>query len=107
MRVLMIPLLLIAATAPRAEISAERQQELLHLLRQDCGACHGMRLRGGLGPALTPEALADKPNAMLSATITYGRATTPMPPWSRFLNDKEVEWLVHQLKRGIPDAEAP
>ena len=30
--------------------SAARQDELLHLLRQDCGSCHGLTLRGGLGP---------------------------------------------------------
>ena len=43
------------------------------MVRQDCGACHGMRLTGGLGPALTREALADKPIESLVATIVHGR----------------------------------
>ena len=30
------------------------------MVRQDCGSCHGLRLTGGPGPALTREALADK-----------------------------------------------
>jgi len=37
------------------EISAERQTELLYLLKQDCGSCHGMTLQGGLGSSLLPE----------------------------------------------------
>jgi hypothetical protein len=32
----------------------QRQKELIHLVRQDCGSCHGMTLQGGLGPALLP-----------------------------------------------------
>ena len=46
-----------------------RQRELMHMLKQDCGACHGMRLTGGLGPPLTPQALKDKPAASLVATV--------------------------------------
>ena len=44
-----------------AEPSPARQKELIHLVRQDCGSCHGMTLQGGLGPALLPATLADKP----------------------------------------------
>lgn len=29
---------------------AQRQAQLQHLLEQDCGACHGLHLTGGLGP---------------------------------------------------------
>lgn len=41
---------------------ASRSRELVRMVRQDCGSCHGMRLTGGLGPALTREALADFPS---------------------------------------------
>jgi cytochrome c55X len=81
--------------------SAERQETLIHLLKQDCGSCHGMTLKGGLGPALLPEALADKPNYVLVGTILYGRETLAMPAWDGILNKSEVEWLVARLKEGI------
>ena len=77
--------------------SAERRQELQYLLLQDCGSCHGMRLTGGLGPALTPRALAGKPRALLIATIREGRAGTPMPPWKNLLTDEDINWLVDYI----------
>ena len=77
-----------------------RQQELLRLLRQDCRSCHGMRLTGGLGPALTPEALSARPEAGLVATIVAGRPGTAMPPWRRFLSEAEAQWLVVRLVSG-------
>ena len=38
-------------------LSKQRISELNNLLIQDCGSCHGMTMKGGLGPALTPEVL--------------------------------------------------
>lgn len=81
----------------------ERQRELVHLVRQDCGSCHGMTLKGGLGPALTPDALRDKPAESLVATVFGGRPGTPMPPWHRFLTEAEAEWVVDQLIKGFPE----
>jgi cytochrome c55X len=78
-----------------------RQKEILYLLKHDCGSCHGMTLKGGLGPALTPQALKNKPMNYLVATIMHGRAGTPMPPWQPFLSKNEVYWLVNKLKQGI------
>jgi len=83
-------------TAP----SEQRQDELTHLLKQDCGSCHGMTLKGGLGPSLLPAALADKPDHVLVGTILYGRETLAMPAWDGILNKSEIEWLVAQLKQG-------
>jgi cytochrome c55X len=77
-----------------------RRSELLRLLRQDCGSCHGMRLTGGLGPPLTPPALRDKPADSLAATIVSGRAGTAMPPWRPFLSEAEAAWLVERLQQG-------
>ena len=94
----------LALTAVSADdISPERKSDLLHLLRQDCGACHGMTLKGGLGPALLPESLAIYPKEFLVQTILFGRAGTPMPPWRDFLTPAEVRWLVEQLLKGIDD----
>lgn len=80
----------------------ERQQALQNLLYQDCGSCHGMRLTGGLGPALTPRALAGKPRDLLIATIRDGRPDTPMPPWKNLLDPEEISWLVDYLLEASP-----
>ena len=85
---------------------AARQRELLVLLKQDCGSCHGMRLTGGLGPALTPEALRTKPAESLAATIYFGRTGTAMPPWRPFLSEAEARWLVARMIDGATDAAA-
>lgn len=90
-----------AATVPSP--SPARAQRLLHMVRQDCGSCHGMRMTGGLGPALTPEALAGKPVASLAATIYHGRPGTPMPGWRSMLTADEAHWIAQQLLDGLPD----
>jgi len=77
-----------------------RQTELLYLLKHDCGSCHGMTLKGGLGPALTPEALAGKQVSFLSRTILEGRPGTPMPPWGRMISEPEATWLAKMLLKG-------
>ena len=104
---------LIAAFAAAAEgkplaPEAERARELIHIVRQDCGSCHGLTLAGGLGPALTPDVLADKPFEGLVATIVSGRPGTPMPPFLGIVSEPEAEWIVDQLMRGFPpDAGLP
>jgi len=79
---------------------AARQDELLYLLEQDCGSCHGLTRKGGLGPPLLPENLRDRPASQLVATVLDGRAGTPMPPWRGLLTEAEVQWLVEALRRG-------
>lgn len=81
----------------------QRQAELVRLVRQDCGSCHGMTLLGGLGPALLPAALAGKPADSLVSTILHGRPGTPMPPWGRFLTEDEAKWVVEMLQKGFPN----
>lgn len=89
------------APALAAEPDAARQMELRHLLLQDCGSCHGLSLKGGLGPALLPELLANKPLEYLTATILHGRPGTPMPPWQPFLTPDEAAWMAKLLKKGV------
>ena len=91
----------IAAQAVAAEINLSRQQELLYLLKHDCGSCHGMTLKGGLGPSLLPEALSGKPAGLLVSTILDGRTNTAMPPWKTMLTQDEAEWLTAQLLQGV------
>lgn len=78
-----------------------RQRELLYLLKQDCGSCHGLTLKGGLGPPLLPSALAVQADDVLVNTILLGRPGTPMPPWEFALARGEVEWLVQMLRKGV------
>lgn len=75
-----------------------RQAELGSILYQDCGSCHGMTLKGGLGPALTPQALQNKTRDYLRQTIHEGHQGTPMPPWKYILTPEEIEYLVDLLK---------
>lgn len=82
--------------------SPERQAELMHRLRHDCGSCHGMTMKGGLGPALLPIALEGKDVEALAAIMREGVPGTPMPPWGFELSEAEAEWLATQLKQGLP-----
>lgn len=94
--------LLAAAAAPQAQPAQARERELVRMVRQDCGSCHGLRLTGGLGPPLTREALNDKPVDSLAAVIFHGRPGTPMPPWRRLLSEPEAQWIAERLVAGFP-----
>lgn len=85
----------------------ERIKELVHMVRQDCGSCHGLTLKGGLGPALTPDALQDKPYEGLVVTLYRGRPGTPMPPFMGILTEEESSWIVRQLMAGFPEDGGP
>ena len=99
---LLFALFLTSTAALAVEPEAGRQKELVRLVRQDCGSCHGMTLKGGLGPALLPENLREKPAAGLAATIYYGRPGTPMPPWQQFMSEAEAGWIVEKLMTEFP-----
>ena len=90
-----------AVNAQDETISKERSVELNNLLIQDCGSCHGMTMKGGLGPALTPDVLKNKSREMVTLTISNGRPGTPMPPWNNILTQQEINWIVNTLYTGI------
>lgn len=98
-------LLLAALSAPvfAGEPPAARQQALIHLVRQDCGSCHGLTLQGGLGPALTAARLREWSAENLAATIIHGRPGTPMPPFKGILDNDEAQWIARQLLAGFPE----
>ncbi len=85
---------------PASLPSLERQKELTYLVQQDCGACHGMTLKGGLGPNLLPERVSILPTQYLIDVITNGRQETPMPPWGPLLTQQEIKWIAEQLQLG-------
>ncbi len=82
-------------------LNQQRKNQLIHMVKQDCGSCHGMTLKGGLGPALLPENIKDKPLLLLQNTILYGRAGTAMPPWKNILTEQESLWISQQLQQGL------
>lgn len=87
--------------------SAARQQALVHIVRQDCGSCHGMRLTGGLGPPLTAHALSERPLLAVVSTILHGRPGTPMPGWHTLLSEEDAQWIARQLQAGFPEEPTP
>ena len=71
--------IMVQLTPVSAALDTARQAELLYLLKHDCGSCHGMTLKGGLGPALLPETLSALPKEYVVTTIMEGRKNTAMP----------------------------
>jgi len=96
-----------SSSATEVKLTEKRKQSLIHLLKQDCGSCHGMTLKGGLGPALLPKNLKDKPTLLIKNTILFGRPGTAMPPWQGILTEQEVIWLTQQLQQGLEVTQAP
>jgi len=91
------------ASLPVESMSSERQTELEYLLKQDCGSCHGMTLKGGLGPSLLSERLLAFSVEDLMAVILEGRPGTPMPPWKGILSEADARWLGVYLKASSGD----
>jgi len=90
------------ASVAIAEPGLQRQQELIHLVRQECGFCHGLHLTGGLGSPITVAAMRDKPLETMRAVILYGIPGTAMPGWQPFLSEGEAGWIVRKLQEGFP-----
>ncbi len=88
------------AETSATKIDAARQSELRYFVKHDCGSCHGMTLKGGLGPALLPETLSNKPKELLVTTILEGRENTAMPPWNPMLSRDDAVWITEQLQSG-------
>lgn len=99
-RAAVVALILCTSGAVAGEPPEERQVELVRMLRHDCGACHGLRLDGGLGPPLTPETLAGVAPAVLEQVVLEGRHGTPMPPWKALLSPGEARWMVRVMQTG-------
>lgn len=74
--------------------------KLTNLVRQDCGSCHGLTLKGGLGKPLTVDHLAQWDDDQIANIILDGVPGTPMPPWRPLLSESEVRWIVDSLQKG-------
>ena len=97
--VILIGLLSLCSSAAESDdvLSVKRQQELIYLLEQDCGSCHGMLLKGGLGPSLLVDNLREKPKQYLIKIISEGLPGTAMSPWKNILSPTEIEFLADYL----------
>lgn len=90
------------ALVANPELTVSRRVGLIRLVRQDCGSCHGMSLKGGLGPALTADRMQAFPRESLVAVILHGRPNTAMPGWKPILSEQEAVWIADQLQKGFP-----
>ena len=91
--------LLVLALPAAAEVTPERAGKLEHIVIQDCGSCHGLTLKGGLGRPLTAEALAHAEAEGLAMIILDGIPGTAMPPWRPLLTEDEALWIADYLKK--------
>lgn len=73
---------------------------LVNLVHQDCGACHGMTLKGGLGPDIRPQAVANFDTDTLSTLILDGIPHTAMPPWRPILSETDAKRIADYLLKG-------
>lgn len=78
----------------------ERARTLQSLVHQDCGSCHGMTLKGGLGPDLQADRLSGVAPDALAGIILNGVPGTPMPPWRGLLSEQDALWIANYLKTG-------
>jgi cytochrome c55X len=102
----LISVLVFSNTAIANDPSPQRQQELQNMINHDCGSCHGLTLKGGVGPSLLPDALKNKTDEFLVQTILEGRKGTAMPPWKPFMTEQETLWLVKKLlNQGVIKSE--
>ncbi len=98
---LALSLMLSTALVAGDGITSDREQELHNLLIQDCGSCHGLQMKGGLGPALLPQVLQGKNADYLSSVILHGRSGSAMPAWKGLLSPVEARWIAERLLQGV------
>lgn len=78
-------------------ITPDHAARLERLVTQDCGSCHGLTLKGGLGRPLTTEALDGVDRETLATIILDGLPGTAMPPWRALMTEAEAYWISDYL----------
>lgn len=87
------------AMAATAAIPPQRAAELEHMVIQDCGSCHGLTMKGGLGKPITPADLEGRDAEGLAAIILDGVPGTAMPPWRPLITEDEALWIAAYLMK--------
>lgn len=93
--------LAVFALVATTNATAEDGKRLEHMVQQDCGSCHGLTMKGGLGRPLTREALDGIDPQAIAAIILDGVPGTAMPPWRPLLREDEALWIANYLKKGM------
>lgn len=93
----LLAFLLLCTPALADEVDPDALKRLVH---QDCGSCHGLTLKGGLGPDLRVETLGHYDREGLASVILHGLPGTPMPPWEPLMSDAEALWIAEYLLTG-------
>lgn len=94
-RALGIAIVLLASTAFAADMIDPAA--LKRLVHQDCGSCHGLSLKGGLGPDLRSQSLEHYDLDALKTVILDGIPDTAMPPWRPLMTEEEADWIARYL----------
>ena len=99
MRFFLLLCLGLVSSAVAEPLSEQRQAELQNMLNHDCGSCHGLPPKGGLGPSLLAADLSKRSDQLLFDAIQNGRSGTPMPAWRPFLSPDEIYWIIARLRQ--------
>ncbi|MEX3007853.1 cytochrome c [Hoeflea sp. TYP-13] len=90
-------MLIAASPAMASELPLERAAELERLVIQDCGSCHGMTMKGGLGPDIRAETLSGTSADVLAQIVLDGVPGGAMPPWRPLLSEADAQWIAEYL----------
>lgn len=93
---LILALLVLAGAAAQAD-EPPNPDALQRLVHHDCGSCHGLTLKGGLGPDLRPQSLGHYDPEVLASVILDGIPGTAMPHWRPLITTAEADWIAHYL----------
>jgi cytochrome c55X len=92
-----LAIMLLCSPVAAEELDPDALKRLVH---QDCGSCHGLTLKGGLGPDLRVQTLAHYDREGLASIILQGVPGTPMPPWKPLISEEEALWIAEYLLSG-------
>lgn len=91
-------MVLLTSAFQSGEASEIRNTEALkRLVHQDCGSCHGLTLKGGLGPDIRPQNLEHHDIDSLTGVILDGVPGTAMPPWNPLISVEAANWIAEYL----------
>ena len=93
-----ICLALIVTSAGATEIQPDHAARLERLVVQDCGSCHGLTLKGGLGNPIDAERMRHYAREDLRDIILDGIPGTAMPPWRPLISEGEALWIADYLQ---------